>query len=178
MNKSKSYPVIYENESFKVNKSSSFDNLKDKLEYFYFEDFFEGDGQLGISFIKDSFNKPVIKSIIPNTVASETYGLYPSMILIDIDGKDITDKSFENVMKSIKIKWSKSNRIYLKFKKNINREVYTILLSNDLLKYYDQFIELGATNITDFEYVEYDDLIKMDMNRDEIESFRNINPNI
>tara|TARA_B100000941_G_C28315174_1_gene453627 strand:+ start:256 stop:558 length:303 start_codon:yes stop_codon:yes gene_type:complete len=100
------------------------------------------------------------------------------MILIDIDGKDITDKSFENVMKSIKIKWSKSNRIYLKFKKNINREVYTILLSNDLLKYYDQFIELGAKNITDFEYVEYDDLIKMNMNRDEIESFRNINPNI
>ena len=95
----------------------------------------------------------MIKNIIQNTVASETYGLYPSMILIDIDGKDITDKSFENVMKSIKIKWSKSNRIYLKFKKNINREVYTILLSNDLLKYYDQFKKKIINYIFNFNFI-------------------------
>mgnify|MGYP001489212907 CR=1 FL=1 len=178
MNKSKSYPVLNKNEIFNLNKCQSSDNLKDKLNDFYFEDFFEGDGQLGISFIKDSFNKPVIKSIIPNTVASETYGLYSSMILIEIDGKDISDKSFENIMKSIHKKWIKNNRIHLKFQKVIIKEVYTILLSNNLLKYYDKFIELGASSIEDFEYVEYDDLIKMDMNSDEIEYFKNINPNI
>tara|TARA_B100001094_G_scaffold76067_1_gene72492 strand:- start:2606 stop:3142 length:537 start_codon:yes stop_codon:yes gene_type:complete len=178
MNKSKSYPIIYENEVFNFNKCQSSDNLKDKLNHFYFEDFFEGDGQLGISFIKDSSNKPIVKSIIPNTVASETYGLHPSMILIEIDGKDITNKPYENIMKSIHKKWIKNNRIHLKFKKVIKKEIYTILLSNNLIKYYDKFVELGASFKEDFEYVEYNDLIKMDMNREEIEQFRNINPNI
>ena len=178
MNKSKSYPIIYGNKEFNLNKCQSSDNLKDKLNDFYFEDFFEGDGQLGISFIKDSSNKPVVKSIIPNTVASETYGLYSSMILIEIDGKDITDKSYENIIKRIHKKWIKNNRIHLKFQKVIKKEVYTILLTNNLLKYYDQFIELGASSVEDFEYVEYNDLIKMDMDRGEIEQFRNINPNI
>ena len=178
MNKSKSYPIIYGNKEFNLNKCRSSDNLKNKLNDFYFEDFFEGDGQLGISFIKDSSNKPVVKSIIPNTVASETYGLYSSMILIEIDGKDITDKSYENIIKSIHKKWIKNNRIHLKFQKVIKKEVYTVLLTNNLLKYYDQFIELGASSVEDFEYVEYKDLIKMDMNREEIEQFRNINPNI
>lgn len=176
MNKSKSYPTIYENKIF--NKCQSSDNLKGKLDDFYFEDFFEGDGQLGISFIKDSSNKPVVKNILPNTVASETYGLYQSMILIEIDGIDITDKSFENIMKKIHKKWLKNNRIHLKFQKPIYKEVYTILLSNDLLKYYDKFVELGASSVDDFEFVEYNDLIKMGMNSDEILSFRNINPNI
>ncbi len=178
MNKSKSYPTIHENEVFNFNKCQSSDNLKDKLNHFYFEDFFEGDGQLGISFIKDSSNKPIVKSIIPNTVASETYGLYPSMILIEIDGKDITDKSYENIMKSIHKTWLKNNRIHLKFQKVIKKEIYTLLLANNLLKYYDQFIELGASSVEDFEYVEYNDLIKMDMNREEIEKFRQVNPNI
>jgi len=178
MNKSKSYPIIYENESFKINKSQSSDNLKDKLNDFYFEDFFEGDGPLGITFIEDSSNKPIVKSIIPNTVASETYGLYQSMILIEIDGKDITDKSYGNIMKSIHKKWLQNNRIYLKFQKPVYKEVYTILLTNNLLKYYDQFVELGASSVEDFEYVEYNDLIKMGMNSDEIENFKQINPNI
>ena len=48
----------------------------------------------------------------------------------------------------------------------------------DLIKYYDEFIELGATTNTDFEYIEYEDLVKMNMNREEIDLFRSINPNI
>ena len=83
-----------------------------------------------------------------------------------------------NIMKSIHKKWFKNNRIHLKFQKVIKKEVYTVLLTNNLLKYYDQFIELGASSVEDFEYVEYNDLIKMDMNREEIEKFRQVNPNI
>ena len=100
------------------------------------------------------------------------------MILINIDNKDVTDKSLENINKIIMNKWSQNNRIYLKFKKPIHQEVYTTLLNNNLIKYYDDFVELGATTNLDFNYVEYDDLIKMNMNKSEIISFKNINPDI
>ena len=100
------------------------------------------------------------------------------MILIDIDNKDIKNKSLDNIEKIIRKKWLMNSRIYLKFKKPIYQEVYTTLLNNDLSKYYDLFVELGASSLSDFEFVEYDDLIKMNMNKSDIMSFRNINPNI
>ena len=176
MNKSKSYPTSLHNIEFNIKKSNSFDTLN--LDDFYFEEFFEGDGPLGLVFSKDKSNNTVIKNILSNSVASETYGLYKSMILINIDNKDVTNKSLENINKIIMNKWSQNNRIYLKFQKPIYQEVYTTLLNNNLIKYYDDFVELGATTNTDFNYVEYDDLIKMNMNKSEIISFKNINPDI
>ena len=175
MNKSKSYPIIPNENNFNLKKSHSFDTLK--LDEFYFEEFFEGDGELGIVFSKHN-NDIVIKNILPNSVASETYGLYKSMILNNIDNRDIYDKSLEHINKTIRKKWLKNNRIYLKFQKPIYQEVYTTLLNNNLIKYYDHFIELGASSVEDFSFVEYEDLIKMNMNREEINFFRNINPNI
>lgn len=175
MNKSKSYPDSLQSIEFNLKKSHSFDTLK--LDEFYFEEFFEGDGPLGIVFGKHK-NNIVIKNILSNSVASETYGLYNSMILIDIDNKDITSKSLEDINKTIRKKWLKNNRIYLKFQKPIHQGVYTTLLNNNLIKYYDEFVELGATTNTDFNYVEYEDLIKMNMNKSDIISFKNINPNI
>lgn len=176
MNKSKSYPSSLHNTEFNLKKSNSFDELK--IDKFYFEEFFEGDGQLGIIFDINKEGNIVIKNIIPNTVASETYGLYNSMILINIDNKDIHDKSLESVNKIIRKKWIKNNRIYLKFQKPIYKEVYTLLLNNNLVEYYDNFIELGASSKVDFEFVEYDDLIKMNMEQYQIKLFKNINPNI
>ena len=54
MNKSKSYPASLHNAEaeFNLKKSNSFDSLK--LDDFYFEEFFEGDGELGIVFDKVS----------------------------------------------------------------------------------------------------------------------------
>ena len=176
MNKSKSYPTSLHNIEFNIKKSNSFDTLN--LDDFYFEEFFEGDGPLGLVFSKDKSNNTVIKNILSNSVASETYGLYKSMILINIDNTDITDKSLNSIEKMVKEKWSQNNSIYLKFQKPIYQEVYTTLLNNNLIKYYDDFVELGATTNTDFNYVEYDDLIKMNMNKSEIISFKNINPDI
>lgn len=179
MNKSKSYPVFTKDQSedlSNLKKSTSLDELK--LDEFYFEEFFEGDGPLGLVFSKDKSNNIVIKNILSNSVASETYGLYKSMILIDIDNRDIKDKSLTSIEKIIEKKWTQNNRIYLKFKKPIHQEVYTTLLNNNLIKYYDEFVELGATTNTDFNYVEYDDLIKMNMNKTDIISFKNINPDI
>lgn len=175
MNKSKSYPTIHENKELNLKKSTSFDTLNQ--DDFYFEEFFEGDGELGLVFAKHK-NDIVIKNILPNSVASETYGLYKSMILINIDNHDILNSSLETINKKIRKKWLKNSRIYLKFKKPIHQEVYTILLNNNLIKYYDYFIELGASSAEDFEYVEYEDLIKMNMNKSEVGSFKNINPNI
>lgn len=175
MNKSKSYPASLHNEEFNLKKSNSFDELK--IDEFYFEEFFEGDGDLGIVFSKYKGNI-VIKNILPKTVASETYGLYKSMILINIDNKDIHDKSLEAINKIIRKKWLQNSRIYLKFQKPIYKEIYTLLLNNNLVKYYDEFIELGASFQEDFEFVEYEDLVKMNMNKSEINFFRNINPNI
>ena len=178
MNKSKSVPVFTKNleDIPPIKKTTSLDELK--LDDFYFEEFFEGDGPLGIVFAKDHKNNIIVKNILENTVASETYGLYKSMILIDIDNKDITNKSLISIEKLIQKKWTQNSRIYLKFKKPIYQEVYTRLLDNNLSKYYDQFVELGASSIEDFTFVEYDDLIKMNMSRSEIEQFRIINPNI
>ena len=48
MNKSKSYPIIIEEETTTLRKSNSLDNLD--INDFYFEEFFEGDGELGIVF--------------------------------------------------------------------------------------------------------------------------------
>lgn len=175
MNKSKSYPIIPNENNFNLKKSHSFDKLK--LDEFYFEEFFEGDGELGIVFANHKTDI-IVKNILPKTVASETYGLYKSMILIDIDNNDIKDKSLEDINKMIRKKWLINNRIYLKFQKPIYQEVYTTLLNNNLIKYYDEFIELGASSVEDFSFVEYEDLIKMNMNRIEIEQFRIINPNI
>lgn len=177
MNKSKSYPTALHNaeENLNLKKSTSFDTLK--LDDFYFEEFFEGDGELGIIFTEHK-GDIVIKNILPNTVASETYGIYKSMILIDIDNKDIRETSLEHVNKIVRKKWLQNSRIYLKFKKPIYQEVYTTLLNNHLIKYYDHFIELGAHTNEDFEFVEYEDLVKMNMNSREILSFKNINPNI
>lgn len=176
MNKSKSFPIILNENNFNLKKSHSFDTLN--LDEFYFEEFFEGDGELGIIFDKDKKNNIIVKNILPKTVASETYGLYKYMILIDIDNNEIKGKSLKDINKMISKKWLKNNRIYLKFQKLIYQEVYTTLLNNNLSKYYDEFIELGASSLEDFEYVEYEDLVKMNMSRSEIEQFRIINPNV
>jgi len=179
MNKSKSYPVFTEDlqgDIPPIKKTTNLDELK--IHDFYFEEFFEGDGPLGIVFAEDNKKNIFIKNILEKTVASETYGLYKSMILIDIDNKDITGKSLISIEKIIQNKWTQNNRIYLKFKKPVYQEVYTQLLDNNLSKYYDQFVELGASSLIDFEFVEYNDLIKMNMTISDIQSFRNINPNI
>lgn len=175
MNKCQSLPLITEETVSSIRKSFSNEDFQDSD--YYFEDFFEGDGPLGIDFI-ESQHKIVIKKIEDRTVAAETYGLKRGMELVNVNNIDITNKSFEKVMKMINISWEKNSRVYLKFKKIIIPEVSKILNHNDLLKYYDEFIELGAVCLEDFDYVEHGDLVKMGMNKREINLFRGINPNI
>lgn len=175
MNKSRSLPLLTEGVPPSIRKSFSSEDFQDSD--YYFEDFFEGDGPLGIEFIEKG-QKIIVKKITQGTVADETYGLNRGMELVDVNNVNISNKSFEKVMMMIKLSWDKESRVYLKFKKIIIPEVSKILNQNDLLKYYDEFIELGAKCLEDFEFVEHGDLVKMRMNSTEIEKFRNINPTI
>ena len=176
MNKSKSVPnklVDYDIQPIK--KSCSLTDI-DELDY-YFEEFFEGDGDLGIEF-REIDGLPVIKNIVKGTVAAETYGLYPGLTLVNINNKDIADYNYEKVLKMIDKQWKKNNYIYLKFKKPIYTKLLKILNQHDLLMYYDNFVELGAKDIDDFEYIELDDLHKMNMNEDDIKKVSTINSKI
>lgn len=176
MHKSKSVPLkLCDKNVNPIKKSSSLPELDESSDFY--EDFFEGDGPLGIIFANQN-DKPIVKSIKKDTVSNEYYDLKVNMILIEINGIDITNKTYHKSLSIIKKNWEKNNSIYLKFDKNINPIIHKILLENDLLDYYDDFIDLGAKELSDFDFVELDDLIKMGMNSSEITSFKKINPSV
>ena len=178
MNKSQSVPVsLCEIKINPLRKSSSLSEIEVTHPEFFYEDFFEGDGRLGISFIYHN-GQTIVSKIIKNTVASEYYDLKTEMIVINIDNESINHLSHEQIIKKINKKWTKNNRIYLKFKKNIYHEVIKVLNDNDLIHYYDKIVDLGAKTIDDFNYIILEDLIKMDFTDSEIEKFKNINPKL
>jgi len=176
MNKSKSVPnKLVEQGVTPIKKSCSLSDLSESD--YYFEEFFEGDGDLGIEF-RESNGQPVIKNIVKGTVADETYGLYPGLTLVDIDNKGIVDYTYDKIIKMINKQWLNNNYIYLKFKKPIYTKLLKILNQHDLLMYYDHFVELGAKDIDDFEYIELEDLHKMNMTKDDIKKVSSINSKI
>ena len=178
MNKSQSVPVkLCQIDVNPMRKSSSVSDLDETSPEFFYEDFFEGDGPLGIKFV-DVNGETLVRSITSGTVAAEYYDLKTEMILVGIGTKDVTKKSFSKKMKMIEDEWEQKNMIYLKFKKKVYGEVMQILNEKDLLKYYDDLVDLGAKSLEDFEYIERDDLLKMNFSEDEIERFREINSEI
>ena len=170
MNKSKSSPNFQQSHVLPMKKSASEGNISQNN--FYFEEFFEGDGPLGIVFNQNHHNDIYVNQISPRTVASETYGLQVGMILIDIANEDVTGITLSKAMKRIKKEWTTNNRIYLKFKKNIYPEISEILNKYDLFHYYDKFVELGAYRKEDIEFIEPQDLLEMDMCNEEILRFK------
>jgi len=176
MNKSKSVPnKLVEHGVTPIKKSCSLSDISESD--YYFEEFFEGDGDLGIEF-RESDGLPVIKNILKGTVADETYGLYPGLTLVNINNNGIADYNYETILKMVNKQWSKHNYIYLKFKKPIYTKLLKILNQHDLLIYYDHFVELGAKDIDDFEYIELEDLHKMNMTKDDIKKVSTINSKI
>ena len=178
MKKSHSVPVkLCEIDVIPMRKSVSVSHLDETSTEFFYEDFFEGDGPLGINFV-DVQGETLIKSIKGGTVAAEYYDLKTDMILVGIGTKDVTNISFKKKMEIIKDVWGQKNIIFLKFKKKVYADVKLLLNEKDLLKYYDNFIELGAKCVDDFEYIELEDLLKMNFTEDEIKKFHEINTNI
>lgn len=155
--------------------SLSLDNLQDLESEFYFEENFEGDGPLGIEFCEIK-GEIVVRKIERGTVASEYFGLVTEMILVSVNGSSVEHKKYKRVLRNINTIWDLKNEINLKFKKPIYSEVIRALNEHNLLKYYDKFVELGAKRFSDFEFVEYSDLVGMEMSVKEIERFKKINP--
>jgi hypothetical protein len=169
MNKSASTPNLVDEKVQEFRKSKSEGDLSENK--FIFEEFFEGDGPLGIRFRINVSGQTEVVKIDKGTVADETYGLSNNMILIKIAGKNISQISYEKQMKKIKTIWKNCSCIHLTFKKKVNQTIYSILSNLNLLDYYEDFIELGAKDQSDFEFIEENDLIKFGMNSDEISIF-------
>lgn len=155
--------------------SLSSDSLQVLDSEFYFEEIFEGDGPLGIQFCEIE-GKIVVRKIEQWTVASEYFGLVTEMILVSVNDSLVENKKMDRVLRDINTIWMIQSEIKLKFKKPIYPEVTRALNEHNLLKYYDKFLELGAKSVSDFEYVEYSDLVGMEMSFKERERFKKINP--
>lgn len=176
MNKSKSVPVNLCDEGvYSMRKSASLSGINETGSEFFYDEFFEGDGPLGIEFTNVN-EDAIIRSIRKGTVASEYYKLKIDMVLIEIGNKNVSAIPYEKKMKMITKEWNQKNVIFLKFKKIIHHDIMKILNKYDLLKYYDSFVDLGAKTQEDFEYIEISDLIEMNFTSDEIKRFRKINP--
>mgnify|MGYP001146307010 FL=1 len=175
MNKSKSFHHISEEKVASLRKSSSLSDVSEND--FIYEEEFEGDGRLGINFGGVN-GKVVVKSIDRGTVADESYDLKTQMIVTHVNGISMDGKRYSYVRNVINSIWDRESTVHLKFKKQIFEEISRILNENNLLKYYDDFVELGAQSLSDLEFVEMGDLKKMRMNSREIENFKRINPNI
>jgi len=169
MNKSKSSPCFGVDLQYHMRKSASEGDFSQND--FYFEEFFEGDGPLGIVFGQNEDDSLYIQKIIPNTVASETYGIQIGMKLVELSDLELESMSASRIERYISKEWSKNNRIYMKFKKKIYTEIVSFLNQSDLFHYYDKFIELGAYSLQDLEYIEEGDLVKMNMTKDEISRY-------
>jgi hypothetical protein len=176
MNKSKSYPEIHQH--FPINeirKSKSLNDINENR--FYFESFFEGDGPLGIYFQEEG-GEILVSDIVDRTVASETFGLERGFILTNINNKEISGCSFQSAMRKIGRSWKTRSSVFLQFKKKVNVEIYNSLDSINYLDYYENFIELGAKEKIDFEFIEYNDLVEMGVAPEKIKDFSLLNTSI
>ena len=131
---------------------------------------FEGDGPLGILFI-NTVGKAVVNGATSGTVASEFIELKEGYIVSKINNLDCEKLSFRETLKLIARVWKEMSVISIEFIKpsdeiiEINKScpVYLFLQENNCEEYYQKFIDLGAVSLVDFEYVEYQDLINMQM---------------
>lgn len=128
---------------------------------------FEGDGPLGIRFINED-KKAIVSGIVENTVASEYYQLEENMIVIGIEDYNCKHISYKDIMDLIASRWKIHSKIQIIFEivppdlsLNITCPVYNFLVDNNSEQYYQKFITLGANTISDFEFIEYSDLLKM-----------------
>lgn len=133
------------------------------------EIFFEGDGILGIEW-KNENGRLTVKNILSGTVANEYYELKIGYSVKQINGEEYKELSYiKNISKIIDI-WHRDSEIRILFdeiKTDKNVEIYNFLDENGFVRYYDNFIELGANKIEDFDYIELKDLYSMGLSLDE-----------
>ncbi len=132
------------------------------------EIFFEGDGILGIEWGNDD-GSLVVKDILPRTVANEYYELKKGLVVSKINDQEFEGISYIKKISMIIELWRMNNEIKIMFqeiKKENYQEVHDFLEKNGFIKYYNNFVELGAKKIEDFEFIEKEDLYKMGLTLD------------
>lgn len=133
------------------------------------EIFFEGDGILGIEWGNEN-GTLIVKDVLERTVANEYYELKKGLMVLKINDKDYSELSYIKKISLIMEIWRKNNEIKILFEEKEQKvyvEISQFLEENGFLKYYDQFIELGAKKIEDFEFIEKQDLYAMGITLDE-----------
>lgn len=144
-----------------LSKSPSYDSLIDICKNFKIE--FEGDGPLGIRF-RNIDEKLVVSKIEKGTVADEFIELKEDLVVKSINNVSAKFYNYDGMMNILKKIWEKESRIIIEFSEEIvYKHVYNYLDEINCSKYYDLFIELGAKDLSDLRYVEYDDLVKMNI---------------
>lgn len=182
MSKSEPLLTIKENSDLNDCKTSAGKPIIDK----YFTVDFEGDGPLGLEFNYNEQDKTMfIESVIKGTLAIEFEHVEPGIILNKINGRHISSASYEDNLSWIKYIWRKKSFISIEFRKIgnmkvkdpykniVNMNIFHLLKRVGCEYHYSDFIKLGARNIEDFEFIEYDDLVKMNMNDININDFCN-----
>ena len=135
---------------------------------------FEGDGPLGIVWTNIE-NEAYVKQINLGTVAGEEYDLKVGYKLLKIEDYNCIHISYSDIMNLIRLKWQKFGRIKMKFEINelppkkeeqvkIDCPIYIFLKKHNAEEFYKDFITLGAKDLSDLEFIEYQDLINMKMN--------------
>lgn len=144
-----------------LSKSPSYDSLIDICKRFKIE--FEGDGPLGIRFTNID-EKLVVSKIEEGTVADEYIKLKEDLVVKSVNNINAKFYNYDGMMKILRKIWKKESRVTIEFSEEIvYKHVYNYLDDIDCSKYYDLFIELGAKDLSDLRYVEYNDLVKMNI---------------
>lgn len=144
-----------------LSKSPSYDSLLDIHKEFKVE--IEGDGPLGIRFMNID-EKLIISKIDKGTVADEYIEIKEDLVVKGINNINAKFYNFDGMINILKKIWAKESRVTIVFSRElVYKHVYKYLEEIDCSRYYDKFIELGAKDLSDLRYVEYDDLIKMDI---------------
>ena len=127
---------------------------------------FEGDGPLGIIF-KDKDKLMCVKSIMKGSVASEYSELNEGMIVSQINDVNCSELGYFKSMECLGKLWREKSCVTLHFKYEdvndiintpVNNPIYKFLEDADCEEFYDCFVELGATELDDLQFIEYDDL--------------------
>ena len=182
MLKSKSVPIdINRLDDFNdkiISKSPSLDCISE-LNYVKTSIYFEGDGPLGIRF-KNVDGRMVVSEIAESTVASEYYQLKEGFIVEKINSYESKDYSFDEMMMILGKFWNNDSEVDIVFKQHIiYTHIYKFLKDLGCEEYYGKFIELGAKDLYDLNYLEYNDLIKMKIPYEERRSIINkVNLNV
>jgi len=182
MSKSEPLLTIKENSDLNDCKTSAGKPITNK----FFTVDFEGDGPLGLVFNYNEQDKTLfVESVLKGTLATEFEHVEPGIILNKINGRLVSSVSYDDNISWIKYIWRKKSFISIEFRKVgnmkvkdpykniVNMRIFQLLKRVGCEYHYSDFINLGARNIEDFEFLEYEDLVKMNMNDTNIRNFCN-----